>query len=134
MRIEAATQRRLAGPIPNHIPITQPMNEATPATMAIKADHAGVTLSGLRASLPAITAIANAMNANPFALPSANAHHASYTSLWPDTAALATTVASATAVVNVQRAPTGNTAHAVMVHQPSVSRVSEVRTMRPATA
>src|SRR5215218_10177110 len=71
IRIEDASQRRLPSPISNHIPSAQPAKEATPATMAVQADQAGVARSALRASFPAITATASAKNAKPLALPSA---------------------------------------------------------------
>jgi hypothetical protein len=134
MRTEAATQRRFPRSIPNHLPRAQPEKDATPETMAIHADHAGTARSELRASFPEITATASAKKAIPLALPSAKAHHVSNISLVPDIAALVTAVASATAVVMVQRALTVNTAHAVMVHQPPASRDPEVSTISPVTA
>ena len=78
--------------------------------------------------------MANAKKENPVAMPAAKAHHASNVSLAPDAAALAITVASATAVVIVQRALTGKNAHAVKVHQPSVRRDPEVSTTSPVSA
>src|SRR5215207_8406056 len=77
--------------------------------------------------------MANATKVNPVALPSAKPHQAWNVSLFPETAALATTVASTTAVVKVHRAPTSNIAHAVIVHQPSVRRDPAVNTSRLVT-
>lgn len=78
--------------------------------------------------------MASATKANPLAFPSAKTHHISNISIFPDTAALVTAVASATAVVNVQIDPTGITAQAVRVHHVSVKRDPEARTTNPATA
>jgi hypothetical protein len=118
----------------NHIPSAQPVNEAIPATKAVLAAQAGVEPAKLPASRPAITATGSATKAKPLALPSANRHHAAKVSSLPDTAASVTTVASATAVVMVQRQPTQTTAHAESVHPPSVSRDRDVSTIRAHTA
>src|SRR6266542_7080998 len=130
---EETTQTRLPTAISSHIPRIQPMNEAIQAATAIHEAHAGIAL-GVRVSLPAITATANARKMNPVVFPSLNAHHASNIAVFPETAALATTVGSATAVVKVQRAPTGNTAQAVVVQKPWVRRDVAASTTKPATA
>jgi hypothetical protein len=133
IRSEDTTQTRLPGAISSHIPRIQPMNDATPAMTAIFEDHTGVARE-VRGSLPAITATANARNMNPVAFPSLKAHHASNVATFPETAAPATTVASATAVVKVQMAPIGNTAQAVVVHALCVRCDAAASTTKPATA
>src|SRR5687767_1078418 len=70
----------------------------------------------------------------PVAFPSEKAHQASNVALSPAAAAVETTVASATAVVMVQSAPTVSTPQADIVHHASVRRDLAASTIRPVRA